>query len=456
MTKRRLTTSITCAARTALFILALSFALFAQDKNPIILIPGMTGSELRHKDSGDKVWFKTFKSKAEDIRLPILADPTKMHDDLIATDVLRTVKIAVFPVYDVYGDFIGGMEKRGGYLEESWDSPSENGYKDSLYVFPYDWRLDAVGNARLLIRKIDELRQKLKKPALKFDIVAHSMGGLLARYAAMYGDTDLPAGRAKPRPTWAGAKYFDKIVLLGTPNEGSALSLNALVNGYSIGSIRIDLPFVQDSSKFLVFTIPAVYELLPAPGTLKAYDDRLEPIDVDIYDPKTWTKYGWNPIDDKDFPSQFNVAERKVAPVYFAAALDRARRWHEALDAAPAGKTSGISFYLIGSDCKTALDGIVIYRNGESQKWKTVFRPNGFKRSDGVKITDEELKKLMLSRGDGIVTRRSLEAFSANEHKIFCENHNKLAENDQIQDYIIGLLKKAAIEESKTEETKKE
>src|SRR5436190_20743170 len=167
MNKRRLTTSLTMAARMTLFVLALSFSLFAQDKNPLIFIPGMTGSELRHKDSGDKIWFKTFKSKSGDIRLPIVADPTKTHDDLIATDVMRSVKIGVFPVYDVYGEFIKSMETRGGYHEENWETPSADGWKDSLYVFAYDWRLDNVGNARLLIKQLDALRAKLNKPELK-------------------------------------------------------------------------------------------------------------------------------------------------------------------------------------------------------------------------------------------------------------------------------------------------
>lgn len=238
--------------------------------------------------------------------------------------------------------------------------------------------------------------------------------------------------------------------MLGTPNEGSALSLDALVNGYSVGNVRVDLPFVQDSSKFLVFTIPAVYELLPAPGTLKVYDEKLDSVPVDIYDPKTWTKYGWNPIDDKEFADQFSLAERKAAPAYFAAILDRARRWHEAL-AAGNGDTGGISFYVVGSDCRTALDSIFIYRDSDGSKWRTAFRPNGFRRSDGVRITDDDMKKLMLAPGDGIVTKRSLEAltgraggkpaFGSNADKFFCESHNKLAGNSQVQDYVIGLLK---------------
>jgi pimeloyl-ACP methyl ester carboxylesterase len=454
------------AARMTMVVLALSFSLFGQDRNPLILIPGMTGSELRHKDTGDRIWFKTFKSKSEDLRLPVVADPTQTHDDLIATDALRSVKVGVFSVYDIYGDFIKEMETRGGYHEENWDTPSENGSKDSLYVFAYDWRLDNVGNARLLIRKVDALRARLNRPSLKFDIVGHSMGGLISRYAAMYGDADLPPHGVKPIPTWAGAKYFDKIVLLGTPNEGSVLALNALVNGYSIGNVRVDLPLVQDSSKFLVFTLPSVFELLPAPGTFKVYDERLEPVQIDIYDPKTWAKYGWSTIDDKEFPSKFNLAERKAAPAYFAAMLDRARRWHEAL-AATNGKTPSVAFYIVGSDCTTAPDSIVLYRDGN--RWKTAFRPIGFRRSDGVRITDDEMKKIMLAPGDGIVTKRSLEAatgsqsagvrsvVASTDDKFFCEGHNKLAANNHVQDYVIGLFKQTrATAEIQTDENEGE
>ena len=281
MKGQRLRKNISFCVRVSILLAALSLSLFAQGKNPVILIPGLAGSELRHKDTKDKVWFKAFKSKSEDLRLPIFADPTKTRDDLIATDAVRTVKIGGLSVFDVYSGFIKTMEIRGGFHEETWETPSENGFEDSLYVFAYDWRLDNVENARLLIQKVDALRLKLNKPELKFDIIAHSMGGLISRYAVMYGDTEVPAEGQNPQPTWAGVKYFGKVILLGTPNEGSANSLDALVNGYSLGSIRLDLPFVQDSSKFMVFTIPAAYQLLPAPGTLRAFDEKLDPLYIE-------------------------------------------------------------------------------------------------------------------------------------------------------------------------------
>ena len=339
MVKRKLNNQILSILRLCVLVAVSGPALLAQGKNPVILIPGLSGSELRHSETKERVWFKTFRSKSEDLRLPLQADSTKMHDKLIATDVLREVKLGIFPGVDIYGGFIKAMQLRGGYTEEKFDAPSADGYQDSLYVFAYDWRLDNVGNARLLLQKLDALRKHFNKPNLKFDIVAHSMGGIISRYAAMYGDAEVLNGKDKFQPTWAGSRYFDKIILIGTPNEGAANALNSLVNGFAIGGMRIDLPFVQDTSKYLVFSVPTSFQLLPAPGSLRVFDDRLEPLEIDLYDTKTWKKYGWDVTNDKDFPSEFSLPEQKAADQYFANVLGRAKRLHEALAAAN-GKSS--------------------------------------------------------------------------------------------------------------------
>ncbi|MEJ7711532.1 MAG: hypothetical protein WKF84_17125 [Pyrinomonadaceae bacterium] len=65
------------------------------------------------------------------------------------------------------------------------------------------------------------MKRKLNRPDLRFNIIAHSMGGLVARYAAMYGDADLPRDAEDLKPTWAGAN-INKVFMFGTPNEGSA------------------------------------------------------------------------------------------------------------------------------------------------------------------------------------------------------------------------------------------
>ncbi len=449
MTANKLSRSAAFFAQIGIVLFALAYAASAQGKNPVILIPGLSGSELRHKVTNERIWFRAFKSKSEDLRLPINADLSKNYDDLVPGDVLREVKLGVFPVTDVYGGFIKAMEIRGGYHEEKWDSPPDEGFQDSLYVFAYDWRLDNVENARRLVQKVEALKLKLKKPELKFDIVAHSMGGLISRYAAMYGDADL--GPGKPVPTWAGSKLFDKIVLLGTPNEGSALSLSGLINGFTLGGMRIDLPFVQDTSKFTIFSVPSAYQLLPSPGTFKAYDENLQPMDIDLYDPKVWAKYGWNPLDDKEFAVEYKTVKKEDAEIFFSANLDRAKRFHEALDAAN-GRSEGVAFYALGSDCRTSLDAVVLYQDARTKKWNTLFQPREFTTSDGKKVSANDLKKFMFTPGDGVVTRRSLSAEAASErakvpsifngrsNRLICGDHNKLAANSKIQEHIIDLL----------------
>ncbi len=427
--------------------LALSIA--AQDKTPIIIIPGITGSEMVNGQTGEKVWFRVPRSKVDDLRLPVVANPLRTKDHLIPGDILRNVKFGIFPSIDVYGGLIDSLVKNGGYHEESWDSPTKGGSESAIYVFPYDWRLDNVVNARLLVRKIAQLRIKLKRPGLKFNVVAHSMGGIIARYAAMYGDVDLPPASRKPVPSWAGAKLFDKIILLGTPNEGSVLSLNTILNGFAIGGININLPWIQNLSKFDLFTIPAGYQLLPAPGTLRALDQNFEPIAINLYDPKEWSKYGWNVIDDKGFDRKFTLAERRAAKAYFAAVLDRARRLHQALAAGT--KANGVEIDTIGGDCKDSLDAIVLYQEPKSHKWRTLFKASAFAKSGGEKVTSDELKKEMYTPGDGVVTTRSLNAETESKlagaelirpvtSSYICEEHNKLAANADVQKRILAIF----------------
>ena len=431
--------------------LVLFSAAYTQVKTPIIIVPGLTGSELINSKTGEVVWFKTTRSKVDDLRLPFTANLAKNRDNLIARDILRSVKIRLLPRVDVYGGLIDTLVSKAGYHEELWNTPSVKGGDGAIYVYPYDWRLDNVENARILIRKIEQLKTKLKQPGLKFDVIAHSMGGLLARYAAMYGDADLPSGTRKPQPTWAGAKHFDKIVLLGTPNEGSVAALDALVNGYGVGGLKFNLPFVQNISRFDVFTIPSAYQLLPAPGTFRALDENFEPININLYDPKQWTKYGWNTIDDRGFADQFKLAERRAAPAFFAAALDRARRLHEAL--AVGGSTkAGISINIVGSECRESLDSIVLFQDAKTGNWKTLFKPTGFAKKSGDKVSSDELKKIMFGTGDNIVTKRSLETDTQSRFagavsilesvssKFVCEDHNKLAANTEVQNYLIELL----------------
>ncbi len=420
----------------------------ASGKTPIIIIPGLTGSDLVNSKTKEQVWFRARRAKDDDLRLPISPNLSRNRDNLIVQDIIRKVEFfKVLPEIEVYERLINALETRGGYREAKWATATRKDSEDTFYVFPYDWRQDNVENAQLLIRKIETLKRRLGKPNLKFNIVAHSMGGLIARYAAMYGKADLPAGALQP--TWAGSRHLDKIFLLGTPNEGSVMALNSMLNGFSYIGGGLNLPFIQDISRFDAFTIPSIYQLLPHDGALRAYDENLKPLAIDLYDPAAWEKYGWSIWQDSDFTKKFDASEQRNARPFFHAALARAKRFQTAINAGSNAKPP-MAFYLIGGDCKDTPAGVVLLRDEKKNRWETRFKADGFTRSNGEKVKDEEMKTVIYSMGDSVVTKTSLAGESrktAGKTAIpvagelyQCVGHNKLVTNPEVQDKLFAFL----------------
>ncbi len=405
-------------------------------KDPVIIIPGVQGSELVNSRTGKSVWFAVRRDKDDDIRLPMTsANPARNRDNLVAKDIIREVKLpGVLPDIEVYKGLIDSLLARG-YTEADWNKPQAS---DVFYVFPYDWRRDNVETARLLIRKIETLKRALKRPDLKFDIIAHSMGGLIARYAAMYGAADLPPEGRNPVPTWAGAKHINKLLMFGVPNEGSVDAFSAAINGASIVSTR-NLPFIDDFRPEDVLTSPASFQLMPHQSTARFLDEDLKPLKVDLYNPKTWRTYGWGALNDPKFlsklkdapqlalrnkeikpaklPKDANYDDRILAQTtsaqvraYFASVLSRAKRFHLALDA-PTRK-SPILLYAYGGNCQPTLDAVVLLPDDKKERWLTITAARDIKTSGGREIKKDAVKEAMYALGDGRVTRRSLLAES--------------------------------------------
>jgi pimeloyl-ACP methyl ester carboxylesterase len=448
----------------ATLLLVLTVAVFAAaqkpavatGKAPVIIIPGLTGSDLYNSKTGEEVWFRSRRAKDDDIRLPISANLARNRDDLVTRDIIRSVRfLKILPEAEIYERLIAALETRGGYHEAKWSTSARRDASDSFYVFPYDWRRDNVENAQLLIRRIETLKRRLGKPNLKFNIIAHSMGGLIARYAAMYGDADIPAAGAKP--TWAGVRHMKKVFLLGTPNEGSVMALNALLNGFSYIGGGLNLPFIQNITRFDVFTLPSAFQLLPHPGTLLAYDEQLKPMAIDLYDPAVWEKYGWSIWLDDGFGKKFSAIEQKNARPYFQAVLARAKAFQTALDANGTAPT-GVGFYLIGANCKETPTALLLIQDSKG-RWETRFKADGFTRRDGTKVSDAQLKPLLFANGDSVVTKRSLatETLSANGQSLAfpvagelfqCEGHSKLVTNPEVQDKLLVLLNGGTVGEA--------
>src|SRR5687767_3488626 len=162
-------------------------------KAPIIVIPGMLGSRLVKQKTGEKVWPRAHPVE-DDLGLPTSPDLKQNRDDVVATEVVETAKLG-FPIPEikVYEDLTATLANHAGYKRGNIDDPPPGGDRDTFYLFSYDWRRDNAETAQLLSEKIARLKQRLGRPDLRFNLIAHSMGGLVARYYTMYGGTDVLA-----------------------------------------------------------------------------------------------------------------------------------------------------------------------------------------------------------------------------------------------------------------------
>lgn len=423
------------------------------------MIPGILGSELINSKTGETVWPSAFRTSQEG--LPISPDLASNRDDLVPGKIIETVRLArVLPEVQVYRDLLEALRRYAGYRDGDWENPSSDGYQDTFYVFAYDWRQDNVSNARELVRRIIRLKTRLQRPDLRFTVVAHSMGGLIARYAAMYGDADLPDGDGPIQPSWAGASHIGKIMMIGVPNEGSADAFATIIDGYSITEgLRRRVPLLNKLTAEDVVRTPSVFQLMPHRQTVKFLDENLEPLQLDLYDVEIWKRYGWSVIySSPDFRRKYaNTAgtdghSEADLDAYLAATLRRARRFHQALDAAEP-TNSPVVLLAIGGDCEETLSAPVVLRDEKRNRWLTLTRPREYKTSAGVKISKQKATNAMYAPGDGRVTRTSLlgenifktgdteTGFTLSRYAVFgCDLHGQLPRNKTLQDNALTAI----------------
>ncbi|MEM1098290.1 MAG: hypothetical protein AAGH92_05825 [Planctomycetota bacterium] len=358
------------------------------DRNPVIVIPGILGSRLVHEPDGQTVW-GAFTPAAANPRqadeLRKLALPMRPGATLAElTDETRTdgaldrieIEFAKIPIkLDAYANILGTLGA-GGYRDAQLGRAGAIDYGDdhySCFQFPYDWRRDNVENARLLKAYIEEKRVEVQtKHAerfggepddydVRFDIVAHSMGGLITRYMLRYGDAEppevFPDGTvAEPEVTWAGAEHVAKAILVGTPNAGSVASLRQLYQGAQFAPIFPSYP------PALLGTMPSVYQLLPRGrhgavlDTPEADGSRrqLDPLDITF-----WQKRQWGLADPKQdrvlqmlLPEIESATERRIVALdHLSKSLARAKAFHAALDA-PADLPDGLEMFLFAGDAQ--------------------------------------------------------------------------------------------------------
>lgn len=351
-----------------------------EERNPIILIPGILGSKLIDSQSGQVAW-GAFAGGYADPREPegarLVALPiregvslSELGDTVVSDGALDRLRLVLFglPIeMSAYYHILVALGI-GGYRDEQLGTSGAIDYGDAHFTcfqFDHDWRRDNVENAKhlheFILEKRAYVQAELEKRYgianydVKFDIVAHSMGGLIARYYLRYGPTDLPEDGSIPPVTWAGARYVERAILVAPPNAGSVKTLVRLVRGRKFG------PFLPKYEPAILGTMPAIYQLLPR-GRHGALVDAADPkrwID-NILSPKLWEDMGWGlAASDQDrvlqwlLPNIENPARRRrIALDHQRKCLNRAKQFTAALDV-PASPPEGLTLSLIAGDASS-------------------------------------------------------------------------------------------------------
>ena len=344
------------------------------ERNPVVVLPGILGSRLTEDGTNRVVWGAftgDYANPSTDDGLGLISLPmtggealADLKDDVRPIGVLDRVEVSILglPVQlAAYVDILTTLGV-GGYRDRELGLASIDYGTDhfTCFQFAYDWRRDIVESARALDeylranRRIVELQRRSSfgqdLPPVKFDLVAHSMGGLVARYYLRYGTQDLPADGSMPELNWAGAELVDRLIIIGTPNAGSIYAFQDLVDGKRIA------PLIPPYPAAALGTMPSVYQLLPRPRHRAYLDSAGEPIG-DIYDPQLWIDQGWGLADPEQadelaalLPEVEDPDERlEIALRHQALCLRRAQQFHAALDL-PADPPEGVEVFLFAGD----------------------------------------------------------------------------------------------------------
>lgn len=357
--------------------------------NPVILVPGMTGSNLIDRESGLAVW-GAYRGGSVDVNTAkgarLVALPMaegvpldQLHDRVVPDGVIDRVRFSLLRLpfsLDAYTDILRTL-RLGGFRDESFGHAAGMVYgKDhfTCFQFGYDFRRSNAENAARLDDFIREkesyLREEYRKRGIvrrkpiKFDLVAHSMGGLLVRYYLRYGRAALPADGSLPAITWAGAQKVGRVILVGTPNAGSAETLERLTQG-------INFTFVAHYPPAVLGTFTSAYELLPRQRHRALLDPAAGEKSLDLLDFAEWERRGWGLADPKQdeilqklLPEVSDrTVRRRIALDHLAKCLRNARQFQAALDV-PATPPSGTQISLIAGDAIATPAVMTIGRHG--------------------------------------------------------------------------------------------
>jgi len=254
-----------------------------------------------------------------------------------------------------------------------------------VFGFQYDWRLSARENAA----KLDELVERVRRErhSDRVDLVTHSAGSVVAMTYLKLGN---------------GAAKVDHLVLIAPTQLG-------VVDAFRL-IIRPERFLRRVFTTEMAMTWPSVPELLPEDGRFLV-DENGKTVDLDLWQPESWRRI--RPLD--------STLERA-----FARSLADGHALRDELRRRPI--PSGVSVTVIAGDCVATAHRVLIRRDGSF-----VFYPKE------LLAEERRLEPLLFEPGDGTVPLSS--AASGGEAMLFCDGHQGIASDPNVQHALIRILR---------------
>lgn len=364
----------------------------APQKTPVVFVPGITGSQLRHRETGRIVWGHGGGFFYPADGAAALACPLDGSDDKLEPFApFLEVRLCGIRLGEVYSKLVRLMTENG-YRYGDLRQPKPG---DNFFFYLYDWRRSCVPAAQELARQLENLRRVRGESRLRVHLVCQSGGAYVARWLLKYGAASLEeAERGVTRPP-EGVEVA-KLIFIGTANGGGIRTLHEMDRG------RQYVPLIgRRALPSTLFTFPSLYEDLPCYRRDLFFDARGQPLEVDLFDPANWRRYGW---------SVFRAGATPQQERFLAEQLQRARRLHRLLqqDSPAFGATRYYSLQELYRP--TPHRAMLVQEDGV---WRTFFS------YDPPVQRDRRLFALAAAPGDGHATLESQWWFSPQEQQAF-------------------------------------
>jgi hypothetical protein len=362
------------------------------ERVPVVLVPGISGSRL-DDSRGQPIWGRGMnllwpRDHGNQLALSIVAPPGPAPARIIASMRLLGGLVAK-PIYGPIGELL----EQNHYGRGRAEAPSAGG---DVYEFAYDWRQDNVASAQQLAALLEKIVAARGKREV--DLVCQSNGAFLCRWVLKYGGLSLEQAEAGE----AAHSGFEvrRMVFVGTANGGGLRILREMHRGRSY------VPLVgRRIEPEVLFTMPSLFQDLPAYNPRPFIDQEGKPLPLDLYDAALWRDRSLSIFGEESKrradlrPEIYGDDAARFA--FLTRALDRAKRLHVQLGRdLPVGATR---FYSIQNTYVPTPHAVVL-KNGE-----LLF-------TDDAKLNDDPyLKALAAAPGDGHATVESQQFLSRSE-----------------------------------------